>query len=371
LNNLTEKGDPFTGIAIKTFLGRSAGETIYTNSQSGGIVSALLISLMQRGEIKGAVVVSMEAGYPPRPMIKIAETEEEIISAQKSKYCPVPLLSAIEKIKNIDYPIAFVGLPCHIHGLYNIFDVFPELEKTVKYKIGLICGGTMGYTAMDYLLSKTKKKSNSKWSLTFRDKSSGGYPGNVKIVNDGEIHVLPFENRLAIKDYFTPARCRICFDKMNVLSDITLGDPWGVNYADHKNGDSVCIARNARGLEIINQAMQGNMVSLREIDYNEVVEGQKICHKKEDWKGYMEAWIKMGNIPPNYYDFVNGFANKHEKDKYLQKLNFALSIDNFENRDLLVSCVNKELKKQAIFRKLLFPARVARKISRHIKRLLK
>ena len=51
--------DPFEGIAIKTWVGKANNKEIYNNSQSGGIVSALLIDSIEKGDIGGAVVVVM------------------------------------------------------------------------------------------------------------------------------------------------------------------------------------------------------------------------------------------------------------------------------------------------------------------------
>jgi coenzyme F420 hydrogenase subunit beta len=366
LTQISKLEDPFTGHALKTYLGRATDTQIYSNSQSGGVASALLISLFERGDIKGAIVVTMDSGLPPRPVIRLASTMDEIKSAQKSKYNPVPLLTIIEKLRKIDYPVAIIGLPCHIHGLYNIFESIPGLKKIVKYRIGLICAGTMRYTAMDYLISKTKKTVEKQWQLIFRDKASGGYPGNVKIVNDGVIHVLHNNERKAIQDYFTLTRCRLCFDKMNIFSDITLGDPWGIDYADHKNGETVCIVRNEKGLDVVENAIKDSRVKLKEITYEEVVAGQMIDRKKEEWKGYLQEWLKREVLVPNYYNYLNPQIKKSGKKNYEKILKFSLSVDNFQSKQMLIEHVNMQVKKKIIIQKFMLPYRAVRKIARFL-----
>lgn len=53
------------------------------------MVSALLIFALEQGIIDGALVTKMSENNPLEPQPFIARTREEIISAAKSKYCPV------------------------------------------------------------------------------------------------------------------------------------------------------------------------------------------------------------------------------------------------------------------------------------------
>jgi coenzyme F420 hydrogenase subunit beta len=57
--------DPFAGIAMDTFVGKATNKFLFNNSQSGGIVSALLVHALETGKISGAVTVAMQAGPPP------------------------------------------------------------------------------------------------------------------------------------------------------------------------------------------------------------------------------------------------------------------------------------------------------------------
>ncbi|MBM4401608.1 MAG: 4Fe-4S dicluster domain-containing protein, partial [Crenarchaeota archaeon] len=112
--------DPFTGKAMASYVGKAQNEEIFNNSQSGGIVSALLSFALEHKGMHGALTVAMVPGKPPRPMPKFAQSTEEIIQAQKSKYCPVPLLSILDQAEKSDAPVAVVGVPCQVHGLLNI-----------------------------------------------------------------------------------------------------------------------------------------------------------------------------------------------------------------------------------------------------------
>ncbi|MCJ7500171.1 Coenzyme F420 hydrogenase/dehydrogenase, beta subunit C-terminal domain, partial [bacterium] len=234
--------NPFKGTALQCWVGKATDEQVYRRSQSGGGVTAILLALMEAGRIKGAATVNMEAGAPPRPVVRIARSQDEILSARGSKYCPVPLLHFLRELDDNNGPIAMVGLGCHVHGLHNAFKHSPELRGKVGPVIGLICDRVLTRSAIDYLLWRSGVKIGEQASFEFRSKEWRGSPGDVRIgIKGRETVFLPSRERMQIKDYFTPARCRLCFDKMNVFADITAGDPWGIPGTDKKQGETALV----------------------------------------------------------------------------------------------------------------------------------
>jgi len=337
--------EPFAGKALKTFIGKASDEITNARSQSGGIVTALLFSLLRTNKIKGALVVSMEKGNPPRPVIRIAKTEEEIANAQKSKYCPVPLLSMMKEIEAQDIPLALVGLPCHIHGAYNMMETYPCLAEKIRYKIGLICEGIMGYAAMDYIRSKISWNGKEKWLLIYKDKSAGGYPGNIRVNEKNKTYVLRKSLRMSLKDFFIPQRCRICFDKMNIFSDITIGDAWGIKQACSEKGYSVCIARNKAGMELLENGVRENAVTLKEISYSEVLAGQKIDEKKKECEEYMKAWLSENRKLPDYAKQIFSIKGENTANHlFAEKLRYLSSLENFETTQFLLEHIDKKMK---------------------------
>lgn len=69
-------------------------------------------------------------------------------------------------------------------------------------------------------------------NFNFKNKDSGGWPGNMKFYfSDGKCVFKNKSERVKIKDYFKPERCVYCVDKLNVFADISLGD----NYTDQNS----------------------------------------------------------------------------------------------------------------------------------------
>ena len=360
--------DPFTGRALEAFIGKATDKTLYENSQSGGLVSALLVHAFQAGLADVAVTVAMDWGNPPRPKARLTKSVDEIILAQKSKYCPVPTLSVLKDAENTDQKIVLVGTSCQVHGLFNTMDMLPRLKERISLIIGLICDRVMTYAALDFLIYSSKLANHDKKKLLFRDKSCGGYPGNVHIQSlNGENEIMPAKARMRIKDLFTPVRCRICFDKMNIFSDIVAGDPWGIADADLKSGESIAILRTIRGQNFFQQAIKSKFFSGREISCQDIHDGQGIAVKRQEWSGYAAAWKKLGHQLPDYGDTMSQKVRDIEANQYLARLQYSISLDKHNSRVELLRSTKMQLFKNTLRRLLLIPARLLKKLLHRIK----
>lgn len=362
--------DPFVGDVQSCYVGRATDESIYANAQSGGVVTALLCHALREELISSALVTTMRRAKPPRPGAHLAKNTAEVLGAQKSKYAPVAALAALRDAKAIEGPIAVVGLPCQVHGLRNLMEVDPDLRWKVALIIGLICERTMTSAALDFLAMRAGVGREASM-VVFRDKLAGGYPGNVHVFsNQGADAILPKTERMRIKDYFTPARCRICFDKLNVFSDITVGDPWGIPEANHREGESVVIPRTQAGMTAVEEAKAVGAISLRENSYDAFVLGQKIEVKKREWAGYTAAWRSAGLEPAAYDRHVARFElNPGTASAYFQqKLGWSLSLDTYEDRETLLRDIERRLRKQALVK---WPKAVGSKATRSLRSALR
>lgn len=337
----------FKGNIISCMVGKSTSEEIFKNSQSGGAVTAVLKYLFQSKQIQHAIVAGMNNESPPRGKPLLINSTEQLHAAQKSKYTPIPILSSLKDIKNTDKPVAIVGLPCHIHGLLNLQSLMPALQKLEFIKLGLICERIMTTSAIDYLCHKSNLKSPT--NVIFKDKQYG-YPGDIVISeHNNKSCVIDRSCRKYIKDFFTPACCRVCFDKLNTCSDITFGDPHGIKGIDKKNGESLAIIRTQNGEHIINQAIRNNALSVRSIDQEHAIRGQRIDRKENEWNKSMSAWEAKGLDLPNF-GFMHIESNKINIQKRLIEL--SLKLDKYSSSEKLFSAAkNFEIKQRLLKKK--------------------
>ena len=260
-----EPEDILLGNYINCYTGHATDYDIRYNSASGGLVTALLIFALEQRIIDGALVTRMNEDNPLEPQPFIATTREEIISASKSKYCPVPANIALKEILNAKggERFAVVGLPCHIHGIRKAEEVNKKLRERAVLHLGLLCSHTPNFWGTEFLLNRMSLKKEDIIKLDYRGE---GWPGSMKIcLKDGQL--LPDFYRgwsLIGSDFFTPARCLMCCEQGNELADISFGDAWGL--ADDSVGKSLVISRNKLGEDILQRAIVEGAIALKVTD---------------------------------------------------------------------------------------------------------
>jgi len=280
---------------------------------------------------------------------KIVTTVEELISAQKSKYVPTNIMSLMQDIEKIDGTIAMVGLSCHMHGLENLLTIKRKLNNKI-IKIGLVCDRVMTSASVDFF---SQKITNSEIKdFIFRDTLNTSYPGDITVTTfDGNIKRLDKKSRMLMKDYFTPARCLLCFDKMNIYADIVVGDPHGVKDIDRTNGESLVLVRTNKGMKLVDDAICSNSVTLRMTSLDNAIKGQSIDSKRKKWNAHYKAWKELGYDLPDYPKSVlqNSINTSREEIENAKKnLEQALSLDNYTSRDLLLKNANKYYRNKLI-----------------------
>jgi len=267
--------DELFGNYIEIFSGYSTSLRIRYNGASGGVVTAILNALLKRGEIDGALVVRMSRRKPLEPEVFIAKTEEEVISAQQSKYLPVPMNVGLRDIIiNKDGRYAVVGLPCHLHGLRLIEKKIPSLKEKILLRIGLFCGFTPTLSSTKFLLRRAGVRNfEDVQEIKYRD---GDWPcGFRAILKDGSSRFLyPIEHFLFSHYVFERHRCAMCMDHLCELADVSIGDEWRAKLKKDVGGWSYIIVRTKIGKEIVEKLVEEKLLYLEKIDPSVIYGGQ-------------------------------------------------------------------------------------------------
>lgn len=275
------------------YTGYTLNKKLRYRCSSGGIVTQLLIFFLERKIIDGALVTRMKKDNPLKPESFIARTKKEVISARGSKYCPVSIHSGLKEILNSkkEEKFAVVGLPCHIKALRKLEKTKPDLKKKIISHIGLFCNHTPSFEATKYLLKRHKiDKKNVKF-LSYR---GHGWPGKMEIkTTDKVLLLLPSDYWPIIgADKFSLEKCKKCNDATAELADISCGDAWLPEFEKDKIGTSIIICRNTTAQNILNQMRKENIVTIKEINIQKVIESQirPLCTKKRGFWNYLSLF---------------------------------------------------------------------------------
>ena len=283
---------PGIGNFLHLYAGTAVDNTIRQISQSGGVVSALLIYLLESGKIKGAIVTRWSKDDPLRPETYIARTREAILDAVGSKYCPVPAAAMMKQLFREEGKFVFVGTSCQIHALRKAAEIRSELQEKILAYFGLYCLGVFNTHFFDFILGKKGIARGDVKYFESRSKQWRGWPGDMRIeTHSGHIINIPLiDSKLTPRPYFTPWRCTICPDKLNELSDISFGDCrigrihnqdlQAFPLREAKLGQSDIICRTSIGHAILKEGVAADVIQVQTIKSSEVFRTAGVGEKK-------------------------------------------------------------------------------------------
>ena len=289
--------DALLGNWTNLYVGHSTDEKIRWDAASGGLATTLLIFALKEGIIDGALVTRMKEANPLEPEVFLAKTVEEVLSASKSKYCPVPLSTGIRDLVARDGKFAIVGLPCHIHGIRNAEMINKKLKERIAFHIGLFCGHTVNFLGTEFLLQKMGIRSNDVMRIDYRGE---GWPGGMTVqLKDGTKRSLPLSTywgHFFGYNFFTPIRCILCGDTLNELADISLGDAWLPELMCDNVGESMIITRTKIGEGLLRDALSKGRVEVMGVRRRDIIRshGAVLFFKKTELRTRVNLLRKLG-----------------------------------------------------------------------------
>ncbi|MFQ5706567.1 MAG: Coenzyme F420 hydrogenase/dehydrogenase, beta subunit C-terminal domain [bacterium] len=303
--------DKELGYTREVLSGYANWEEIRQKGASGGIVSAILIALLEKGEIDGAVVTKMDEAHPLQPRVYIARTAQEILAAQQSKYLPVPVGMIIQEIMRNEGRFAVVALPCHIHGIRLAQQKMPRVRKRIVLQIGLVCGFHPSFTNTTFLVRRAGVKNFEEIKeIRYRDDT---WPGGFNVIKkDGSNNMIhPVQDFFWSHALFERERCVTCTDAMAEFGDIVCGDEWrddGVVRDDYKRGWSYVITRTETGSNVVKKLVAEGILYVEPTHPNVIKSGMMptINLKKKIAFAAIKIRKWLGLAVPNYHNLQPG-----------------------------------------------------------------
>jgi coenzyme F420 hydrogenase subunit beta len=229
-NYLTGTPEGDIGIYSEMFSAKST----YTG-QDGGMVTALLVSGMQKGMFDAAIVVRRTAGYLSEAYV--AENADDIVKASGTKYMRVRIMSKLgELVAKGKRKIAVVGTPCEIRAARRIQQQLvmdcPDLELTM---IGLFC-----FEDFSYPILKSEVQRLLNVDLDKAEKTQIKKGKFIVYVEGKEYSVAVKELKAAVEN-----GCLSCPDFANRFADISVGS------VGSEDGRSTVIVRSEQGKKLL------------------------------------------------------------------------------------------------------------------------
>ncbi|WP_163193793.1 Coenzyme F420 hydrogenase/dehydrogenase, beta subunit C-terminal domain [Clostridium thermarum] len=265
-HNLVGVRDYVWGSHEDIVLSYSTDEGIREMASSGGVLSSLLIFLLETGKIDAVIHIGAAEDNPLLNEVKISYTKEEILSNAGSRYSPSAPLSNIADLLESDRVYAFVGKPCDAGALRMFAKVDKRVEERIPYILSFFCAGVPSTEGTKNILRKFNVKEEEVRSFRYRGE---GWPGLTKIVTkNGRTFTMKYEESWGkILNRTLQRRCKICIDGIGEFADIVCGDGWfgdkkGYPKFEEGKGRSLVVIRNQKGKEIFEEALKQNYVAV-------------------------------------------------------------------------------------------------------------
>ncbi len=245
------------GRIIETTIARAADKAVLKAGTDGGVVTALLLHMFDRGRIDGAIVARQIGRFHRQPFL--AATREEIKDGagfffdtshgMKSFSDQYMTYSSIEEfdpmIKKGLRRVALVGTPCQIMSIRRMQALNLVPSETVSICLGLFCSGNFTFgeaeqarlAALGGFAWEDVRKINIKDALLVHLKD-----GAVKRVDLSDI------------DWMRRYACRFCPDYASEFADISFG---GIGAAE---GWTTVITRSPLGRAVFADARSAEVI---------------------------------------------------------------------------------------------------------------
>lgn len=251
--NFKAKPPTLIGQYEKIVSARATDISIRDKGQDGGAVTALLAYCFDNNLIDGAVTTASFS----KPNSRIVTNKEELMHTPGAKYSAVPVMVALRQSNDTLKNVAMVGVPCQIYGTrrtqfftgLNVHSVEVGMDgekaniPNIQYVIGLFCMENLNYKKLsEYLISiGINLKTIRKYAIKLDEM--------LVVTDEGDVEISLKDIAHCVWD-----GCRICRDAVSKVADISAG------HIGSSTGWTTLIARNAKGLELLEAAEQAGYI---------------------------------------------------------------------------------------------------------------
>lgn len=274
-----------SGVVRKSFVGHASDENIRRAGASGGVLSQLLITLLETKAISGAVCVQMGKTVPWRAEPVIARTREDILRCTQSVYSVTPVNTILGALTKEEGPLAYIGLPDQVASIRKLQQIHHPSVRNIRYVFGPYMGTQMSFEAIrSFLRSHGVRSEQEVTKLRYR---AGEWPGHLEIhLRDGRIlRAEKFHYNYLIPFFITKSSLQLV-DFTNELTDISVGDAWSPAFEKERGGHSVILARSTQGAELLQTMQKDGLLTLQEIPLSQAL----------DMHGHMLDFKKRGSF---------------------------------------------------------------------------
>ena len=234
------------------YAGYALDETVRAHASSGGVVSGILIDLLERRQIDLALVSRITSHRGRICGVTVpAHGREEILKNAGSSYIDTPVLQKVRELKYFQGRVAVVALPCQVVRLRDRMSREPELQNKISLVIGLFCRGNVTSRFFDEYFARCGIDPREVDSVKV---SREHLKGKVRVrLRDGGERNIPFMrmNAYRLVGAYAKPLCAWCDEHVAREADISVGDIFMPEFKRKEIKHSAFIARSEETVALL------------------------------------------------------------------------------------------------------------------------
>jgi len=253
------------GCILGTAIARATDPEVRARATDGGVLTALLLHLWDRGHIDAAIVSRKAGPFQRQPWL--AHTREDILEAAGFHFDTLPNISHFSEVYSTYSPsiaelkdvaqktfnrVAFVGTPCQINTLRRMEVLGVAPSDAINIHFGLFCSGNFQFGLEERRRLETI--GNFQWVDVYK----------VNLKEELLIHLRNQEIRripLDQLDFMRRYACQFCDDYAAEFADLSFG---GIGAPE---GWTTVMVRSPQGQALLTKALKKD---IELFDYKEI-----------------------------------------------------------------------------------------------------
>lgn len=349
--------DPSVGRYRRNMVGHVKEGDFRARGSSGGMLSWLLVEMLERGEIDAVIHVRPSANREDDLLFEyaISATGDEICKGAKSRYYPIEMSGMLKVLNKSDKTFAFVGLPCFIKAIRLLQFKGLIREGAVRSCIGLICGHLKTKYFGEYLAWQSGVSAGDVDTLDFRhkldDRPASQYGFAVKAKGQDRPVVRPMST-LTGGDWgeglFKNPACEFCDDVIAECADIVVGDAWLPGYVNDPAGTNVLVIRDQSAEKMVQAAIDDDRLELKDVSAKVLALSQSsgLRHRREGLSHRLARRVEQGTWLPRKR--VHPAFAETGKRRLIYDLRQKIALESSRQFDLAKAAEDLTLFEQAI-----------------------
>ena len=307
------KDHPLWGPLIAVRSGHASDPDLRHNASSGGVLSAVLIHLIETGAVEFVLQVAADPAHPLGNLTVISRTAAEVFAAAGSRYSPSSPLAGLEAHLVPGRRFAFVGKPCDVAALRALARYDSRIDACIPYMISFFCAGIPSLKGAEEIVHKLGVELAQVTAFRYR---GDGWPGfATATLTDGNTRRMSYNDSWGgILTGHIQFRCKICPDGTGGFADLVCADAWHCDEAgyplfDEGDGISLIVSRTAKGENLLASAMTAGVIQAEPLPVAQIAAMQpgQAGRKKILLARLLALWV-LFRPRPSYRGFHLGRA---------------------------------------------------------------